>query len=105
NPVAAFEENYGLVLVEPDPLGLPDVRRAEFQRLAVSELERPAAGPMRMKEGDVGVRSGDPHGNPRVPESLALEGPVMVVGLGIGQRAALESQRCDDVVARPQFVV
>jgi len=70
----AFEPNYRLILVQPDPFRLPEIRRCQFQRVSISDFERAAAGPARMKRGDV--------------------------GLGIGQGAPLEAQATTSSPAR-----
>src|SRR5438445_12540199 len=75
----AFEANYRLILVQPDPFRLPEIRQCQFQRVSISDFERAAAGPARMKRGDV--------------------------DLGIGQGAPLEAQRRHEIVAGSELML
>src|ERR671937_313701 len=55
DPMAAFETNQWPVVLLPQPLGLPEIRRAQSKRPALLKLELATAGPAWMEEGDVGV--------------------------------------------------
>jgi hypothetical protein len=58
-----------------------------------------------LEDGDIHLGSGDAHRDARAPEPLPLEGPVMAIGLGVGEAAALEAEGGDEIVARPQLVL
>src|SRR5437870_339833 len=58
----------------------------------------------RAEDGDVGIGSADAYGDSRMPEAFALEGPVITVGLRIGQRSALRPERRHDILAGSQLV-
>src|ERR1700724_3575349 len=96
--VASFEQDQRFVVVLPHPFGLPEICRRQADGAAVGKLQRPATDPAWLKDRRVGFGARGAHCYARVPEALALEGPVTAGRLRIGQRPALEPQRGDDIV-------
>src|SRR2546421_5406546 len=58
-----------------------------------------------MKNREIGIGPGRADGDARLPEALALEGPVTASSLSIGQRSTLELEGGDDVIAGAQLVL
>ena len=57
-----------------------------------------------MKDREIGLGAGRADGYSRLPEALALEGPMTASGLCIGQRSPLECKRGDDLIAGAELV-
>jgi hypothetical protein len=103
--VPALEPDQWLILLLPDPLGLPEVGGVEADAAAIGELQGAAACPTWLEDGDIGIGPRDAHGDARMPEPLPLECPVMGIGLRIGEAASLKAKGANHLLTGTKFMI